>query len=151
MKLHCCEILVPTLSLEQWQEGILSWVMLFCRILGFACVLLVCLGTFCFDLVLCIFGMDLSITGTLNRKCQPFFHFLPEISDVQRMAKLPSFSQWPKRNYWKNWTWIFWCPYHLFWWGYFPRSLIGIIMRGKWSQYGQTIEDLLIVLPNPQQ
>lgn len=49
-------------------------------------MLLVCSGTFCFDLVLCIFGMHLAVTETLNRKCKPFFHFLPEISDIQRMA-----------------------------------------------------------------
>lgn len=49
-------------------------------------MLLVYLGTFCFDLVLCVLGMNLSFTETLNRKCQPFFHFIPEISADQRMA-----------------------------------------------------------------
>ena len=43
-------------------------------------------GVFSFCFFLCVLGMYLPIIGTLNMKCQPFLHFLPQISDVQRMS-----------------------------------------------------------------
>lgn len=34
----------------------------------------------------CVLHMYLPITGALNVKCQPFLHFLPQISAIQRTS-----------------------------------------------------------------
>jgi len=46
--------------------------------------------------------MYLPITGTLNMKCQPFLHFLPQISDVQRMSNClhSQTGEKKKKNHW---------------------------------------------------